>query len=318
MKFSVNSKPPVARMDDAQFLATAQVFESIVDTNDSSVTPEESCENFSLLADFMKSASDDDIRDVINNCDDLREVFDGNIDHFKALVHSEMSNENFIKDALVDGLIAAIVHRKDATLKVLKPLVEECKQRLNEIPNERFKIGILNLHTTSKYLPYKADWPKAAKAVIELANYIKSTSPDNFKPEEARAKLAGSIFLKGHKEKKQSSSGNILYFIPIIGWWKMWKDMLDVRERGWSSREDFSSALKDCEGLCDAMDVCTTAMSNIKSKITPENKKAAKDMIHCCKFVLSEAGHLARGCTTAVKKLSSGILSRIWQQMHNK
>ena len=314
-KFSLKTHEPAAAMSTAEFLATCECSEMVLDAVEDNISKEENAENFLALEAFMNEATDAELVQFITGNEDLSQIFDGDVKKFRDFIKAEIGSENFLRDAALNGLIMAFLQRNDATIDALKPVIEQCKKVMAEADEKKFKTPtFLALKISSKYLPKRADWPAACKAITALANYLKSCKPDNFDIEKAHDCLKGSIFLKGTKEKKNSSKGNWLYFIPIVAWFKWFADTADIRtQKGWGAKKDFDDGLKDCDELIKAMETVDAVAKGLKD----QQGDNVKGMLHCCKFVTSEAGHLARGMTVATKKICSGILGKIFGQLTN-
>lgn len=315
MKYQIN--PTAAQsMTDLQFLAAVDEMEDLLDIHAENLSKSETLDNLISLQSFLAEASDAEIMTMIASEEELAETFNGNVADFRKSIDTAV--ENFFRDASsgIGNIIGAFIQRSHTTLKYLEPMVKECKTKIEQLDDKKFAgmKNIFRVPVTSKYLPKTDDYFKAVSAIAKLAAYVKSTAPESFSIEKAHEFLQGTIFLKNNKEKANSSKGNWMYWVPIVSWFKFVSEGKECWKKGWDTKEKFQQGLAGAESLLDSIKACQAGAEkakSVKADATDEVKDNVDAMLHCCKFIDTEAAHLARGMVVASKKIVAGTFKRM-------
>lgn len=328
MKFNISASAQVPEkpatkpvedkvMTDSQFAEFVDGLEVFLDSYAAGVdaTEAEAFANLESFADFMGTATDEELAQAISAEEELSAMFDGSLENFKALITANMAaQEGMLRDwySSFGGLITAFVKRNNHTVAYLKPALEQIEKKLPGVPESRYAIRLFKMNLASKYLPSLDQFTKASAAFQGLLAYIKSATPANWDAAKADAFLKGTMF----EDKKQKSGGSILFGLTLPVW-ALAYETTDVRTRGWSSAAAFKTGLAESKKLVAAIEdtnkLAGTLQNAAKTAEDPEQKKAAKQMLKALKFVSREAGFICRGFVVAGKKITSGFLGRLAQ-----
>lgn len=305
-------------MTDSQFAEFVDGLEVFMDSYAAGVdaTEAEAFANLESFADFMGTASDDELKSAIAAEEELSAMFDGSLENFKTLVNANIAaQEGMLRDwysMYFGGLITAFIKRNNHTVAYLKPALEQLEEKLPGVPEKRFAIRIFRMNIASKYLPSFDQFGKASASFQALAAYIKSAKPESWDPAKADACLKGSLY-EGMKDK---SSGSILFGLTLPAFAVTYENA-DVRQRGWSSAAAFKTGLDESKKLVATIEDITKTIAALKTSVKGEEnadvKKNLKQMVKAAKFVAKEAGFMCRGFVVAGKKITSGFLGRLAQ-----
>ena len=315
MKFmtELRTKPAAstesATLSESEIYAELQAFEQVHDAiaagEDS--TNLEVLENLNEIKHMIETKdptlkiaiiNDTELRDMYNACKSMEtfaQCIDGNI---------QACEEGLAADMWWDGPIGALIHRKDATLKHLKPLIPKLIEQVKTADPKKFSQWKMfhQINVFSKYLPDQNQFDKCYKALKDAVAYLISTSPDKFNSDEFNKCFTGSVYSK--KNGKVSSS-------TTLGTGIIYK--LDIRKRGWTEQNHFINALEQMKDLVDSMEKLSAKLEANKSqKYDGDAKKVAKQYVSAASNVINLIGHLGRGITSAASKISGSIWKRLF------
>lgn len=323
MKFALNSKKEVVDLKDVSFAELVDGIEALLDSYDlgTDATVNEAVENMRDVREFVESATEAQAIEFIKSEPELAAAFDGSVESFKTILDKSITDaeaqEGFVRDAMQSfgGIITAFVKRNNHTVAYLKPALEQLQEKIKTVPKDRFQFRIFRINIASKYLPSYDQFVAAAAGLKKLQAYLAKATPATYKPEDASACLANTIFHNKKSNANQGVAKTVGLFLPLINGFVMAHENADVRQRGWSSAENFGKGLAVAQDLVKTIEATNDAIEKLKNfkSENADEMKMAKYMLSTAKFLTKEAGFMCRGLVVAGKKITSGVLGRMGQ-----